>query len=170
MGSRKMVLMILHAGSKGDTDIKNRLLDIVGKGEGGMIWENSIETYTLPYIKQIASGSLMYDTGNPKPVLWDNLQEWGREGGGRGGSKGRGYTYTYGRFMTIYGKNHKNIIIILQLKIKSYVINHNGKKSLCSTNADGFWTFVTRSKIRTKLLKQYRYLINMIHSSILNSI
>ena len=27
--------------------IKNRLLDSVGKGEGGMIWENSIETYTI---------------------------------------------------------------------------------------------------------------------------
>ena len=31
-------------GSKGDTDIKNRLLDTVWEGEGGMIWENSIET------------------------------------------------------------------------------------------------------------------------------
>ena len=30
--------------SKRDTDIKNRLLDSVGKDEGGMIWENSIET------------------------------------------------------------------------------------------------------------------------------
>ena len=39
-------------GSKGDTDIKNRLLDSVGEGEGGMIWENSIETYTLPQVKQ----------------------------------------------------------------------------------------------------------------------
>ena len=37
-------------GSKGDTDIDNRLLDAVGEGEGGMIWENSIETYTLPYV------------------------------------------------------------------------------------------------------------------------
>ena len=36
MESRKIVLMILHAESKGDTDIKNRLLDTVGKGEGGM--------------------------------------------------------------------------------------------------------------------------------------
>ena len=27
-----------------DTDIKNRLLDSVGEGEGGMIWENGIET------------------------------------------------------------------------------------------------------------------------------
>ena len=24
---------------KGDTDVKNRLLDSVGEGEGGMIWE-----------------------------------------------------------------------------------------------------------------------------------
>ena len=35
-------------GSKGDTDVKNRLLDSVGESEGGMIWENSTETCTLP--------------------------------------------------------------------------------------------------------------------------
>ena len=34
----------LH-GSKGDTDVKNRLLDSLGEEKGGMIWENSIETY-----------------------------------------------------------------------------------------------------------------------------
>ena len=28
--------------SKRDTDVKNNLLDSVGEGEGGMIWENSI--------------------------------------------------------------------------------------------------------------------------------
>ena len=67
-------------GSKGDTDIKNRLLDSVGEGEGGMIWENSTETYTFPYGKQIASGALLYDSGNPKPVLCDNLE--GRDGEG----------------------------------------------------------------------------------------
>ena len=33
--------------SKRDTDVKNRLLDFEGKGEGGMIWENGIETYIL---------------------------------------------------------------------------------------------------------------------------
>jgi len=33
---------------KRDTDIKNRLLDSVGEGEGGMIWENGSETYILP--------------------------------------------------------------------------------------------------------------------------
>ena len=37
--------------SKRDTDVKNRLLDYVGEGDGGMIWENSIETYILPYVK-----------------------------------------------------------------------------------------------------------------------
>ena len=36
--------------SKRDTDVKNRLLDSVGEGESGMIWENSIEIYTLPYV------------------------------------------------------------------------------------------------------------------------
>ena len=36
---------------KGDTDVKNRLLDYVGEGEGGMTWENSTETRILPYVK-----------------------------------------------------------------------------------------------------------------------
>ena len=30
-----------------DSDVQNGLLDSVGKGEGGMIWENGIETYIL---------------------------------------------------------------------------------------------------------------------------
>ena len=37
--------------SKRDTDVKNRLLDSVGEGEGGMIWEISIETHILSYMK-----------------------------------------------------------------------------------------------------------------------
>ena len=32
-----MVTTILYARQKRDTDVKNRLLDYVGKGEGGMI-------------------------------------------------------------------------------------------------------------------------------------
>ena len=38
-------------GSKRDADVNNRLLDSVGEGEGGMIWENSVETCILPYVK-----------------------------------------------------------------------------------------------------------------------
>ena len=37
--------------SKRDTDVKYRLLDYVGEGEGGMTWENSIETCILLYVK-----------------------------------------------------------------------------------------------------------------------
>ena len=37
--------------SKRDTDIKNSLLDSVGEGKGGMIWENSIETCIFSYVK-----------------------------------------------------------------------------------------------------------------------
>ena len=37
-------------GSKGDTDVTKRLLDSVGEGTGGMIWESSIKTCTLPYV------------------------------------------------------------------------------------------------------------------------
>ena len=59
-------------------------MDSEGEGKAGMISENSTETYTLPYAKQITSGSLMFDTGHPKPVLCDKLEEWGGEGGARG--------------------------------------------------------------------------------------
>ena len=37
--------------SKRDTDVNNRLLDSVGEGKGGMIWENSTETSIVPYVK-----------------------------------------------------------------------------------------------------------------------
>jgi len=37
--------------SKRDTDVKNGFLDSVGEGEGGMIWENSIEKCILSYVK-----------------------------------------------------------------------------------------------------------------------
>ena len=37
--------------SKRDTDIKNRLLDPMGEGEGGIIWETSTETCILSNVK-----------------------------------------------------------------------------------------------------------------------
>ena len=49
--------------SKRDTDVQNRLLDSVGEGEGGMIWENGIETCILSCKKRITSLCLMQDTG-----------------------------------------------------------------------------------------------------------
>ena len=47
---------------KRDTDVQNRLLDSVGEGEGGMFWENSIETSILSRVKQIASPGWMHET------------------------------------------------------------------------------------------------------------
>ena len=44
-----------------DSDIDNRLMDA---GEGGMNWECSTEIYTLPYVKQIANGKLLYNTAS----------------------------------------------------------------------------------------------------------
>ena len=43
-------------GSSGDTDIENRLRNMMGgggiqEGEGGVYLESNMETYTLPYIK-----------------------------------------------------------------------------------------------------------------------
>ena len=46
--------------SKRDTEVKNRLLDSVGEGEGGMIWENNTETCILSHMKQIASPGSMH--------------------------------------------------------------------------------------------------------------
>ena len=66
-------------GSKRDTDVKNRLLDSVGEGEGVMIWENSIETCILSYVKEIASPGLMHETGCTGMTLRDGM---GREVGG----------------------------------------------------------------------------------------
>ena len=37
--------------SKRDTDVWNSLLDSVGEGEGGMVWENGTETCKLSYVK-----------------------------------------------------------------------------------------------------------------------
>ena len=49
--------------SKRDADVQNRLVDSVGEGEGGMIWENGIETCTLSYVKRIARPGSIHDTG-----------------------------------------------------------------------------------------------------------
>ena len=51
MEFRKMVTVTLYARQQRDTDVKNRLLDSVGEGEGGTIWENSTETCILLYEK-----------------------------------------------------------------------------------------------------------------------
>ena len=62
--------------SKRDTDVYNSLLDSMGEGEGGMIWENGIETCIISYMKWIASPGSMHDTGCLGLVHWDDPEEW----------------------------------------------------------------------------------------------
>ena len=61
---------------------------------------------------KIAIGSLIYDAGNPNPVLCDNLAGWDGEGGGRGVREGRDtYIPTADSFMPwMYDKNLHNIV------------------------------------------------------------
>jgi len=70
--------------SKRDTDVYNSLLDSVGEGEGGMVWENGIETCVISYMKRIASPGSMQDTGCLGLVHWDDLEGWYGEAGGMG--------------------------------------------------------------------------------------
>ena len=94
--------------SKRDTDVKNSLLDSMGEGEGGMIWETGIETCILPYVKQISPGS-MHTTGCSGLEHWNDPEGWDGEGGGRVVQDG-GHMYIHGWFMSMYGKKHYNIV------------------------------------------------------------
>ena len=91
--------------SKRDTDVLNSLLDSVGEIEGGMIWENGIETCKISHVKRIASPGLMHDTGCSGLVYWDDPEGWYVEGGGRG-FRDEECLYTCGRFMPMYGKTN----------------------------------------------------------------
>ena len=91
-----MVMTTLYARQQKRHRYKKQTFGLVGgEGEGGMISEDSTETRTLPYVKQIASPSLMHETGHSKPVHWDNPKRWDGEGSGRGVQAG-GHMYTHG--------------------------------------------------------------------------
>ena len=51
----------------GDADIENRLMDTEGvrgeEREGGTKAESNMEAYTLPCVKQITNGNLVYNSG-----------------------------------------------------------------------------------------------------------
>ena len=86
----------------------------MGEGEGGMIWENGIETCIISYMKQVASPGSMHDTGCLGLVHWDDPEGWYEEGGGRR-VQGVEHMYTYGGFILIFGKSNT---VMLSLKIK----------------------------------------------------
>jgi len=91
--------------SKRDTDVKNSLLDSVGEGEGGMIWENGTEACIISYMKRITSPGLMHDTGCLGLVHWDDPEGWYGEGQGSG-VQDEEHVDTCGGFMLMYGKTN----------------------------------------------------------------
>ena len=94
--------------SKRDTDVYNSLLDSVGEGKGGMIWENGTEARIVSYVKRITSPGSMHETGCSGLVHWDNPEGWSVEGGGRRVQDGE-HVYTRGRFMLMYGKTNTTL-------------------------------------------------------------
>ena len=78
-----------------------------------------METYTLPYVKQIASGNLLYDAKSSDQVLCDNLEGWDRwEMGGRFKREGT-YVYLWLIHVDVWQKTTKFCkAIILQVKNK----------------------------------------------------
>ena len=115
-----------------ETQIQKRLLGSMGEGKGGMIWENSIEAYTLPYVKQISSRSSVHETGHSTLVHWDDPEGWDGEGGRRDFGS-RGHMYTRGWFMSMDGKNHR------------LPCSSNSKESACDVgdqgSIPGLWSF-----------------------------
>ena len=78
---------------------------LCGRDEGGMIWENGIETRIISYMKQIARPGSMHDTGCLALMHWDDPEGWYGEGGGRGVQDSE-HVYTCGGFMLMYGKTN----------------------------------------------------------------
>ena len=67
----------------------------MGEGEGGMIWENGIETCIISYMKRITSPGSMHQTGCSGLVLWHDPEGCDGEGGGSGVQDGE-HIYTHG--------------------------------------------------------------------------
>ena len=91
--------------SKRDTDVQNSLLDSVGEGKGGMIWENGTETYILSYVKRITRPGLIHDIGCSGLVHWNDPEGWYGERGGRRVQDWE-CMYTRGGFMSLYGNTN----------------------------------------------------------------
>ena len=77
----------------------------MGEGEGGMIWENGIETCILSCKKRSTSQCSIQDTGCLGLVHGDDSERCYGEGGGRGVQDGE-RMYTSGGFMSMYGKTN----------------------------------------------------------------
>ena len=105
----KTISLISGPGETGQPLVKKWNSNSVGESKGGMIWENSIESCILSYVKQITSPGSMHETVRSGLVHWDDPEGWDGEGGERGIQDGE-HMYTHGWFMSMCGKNHYNIV------------------------------------------------------------
>ena len=105
MEFRKMVTITLYERQQKRHRSLEQSFGLCGRGKGGVIWENGIETCIISYKKQITSPGLVQDTGCLGLVHWDDPEGWYREGGRRTVQGGE-HMYTCGGFMLIYGKTN----------------------------------------------------------------
>ena len=79
-------------------------MDTVAEGEGGINWGSDIDIYTLAYVKQIASGKLMYST---ETQAWSSATT-SRGGmgvevqGSRGRADSRMFIYVYVCYLCMF--------------------------------------------------------------------
>ena len=113
MEFRKMVTITLYARQQK----RHRCIEqsFGSVGEGGMIWENGIETCIISYMKEIASPGSMHDTGCLGLMHLDDPEVWYGEGGGKG-VRDEEHVYTCGGFMLMYGKTNAIFKIFFQRK------------------------------------------------------
>ena len=92
-------------GRNRDSGTINRLMDIVGQGEGGINWESSIEICTLPFVKYLVMGSCYIVQGAQPGAVGQTrgIRRWGR-------FRQREHVNTYGWFMLMYGRNQHTIV------------------------------------------------------------
>ena len=104
MEFRKMVTITLYAREQKRHRCIEQSFGLCGRGQGGMIWENGIETCIISYVKRITNPGSMHETGCLGLVHWDDPEGWDGEGGEREVQEGE--LYTRGGFMLMYGKTN----------------------------------------------------------------
>ena len=87
MEFRKLVTITLYVRQQKRHRCIEQSFGLCGRGSGGMIWKNGIETCIISYVKRITSPGLMQDTGCLGLVHWDDPEGWYREGGSGWGTR-----------------------------------------------------------------------------------
>ena len=103
-----MVLNDLFTGPHGETDIENRLRTGEEGRRGWVVWRVTRKV-ALPYVKREQTGICCKAQETWTGALYQTIGVgWG--GRWEGGSKGRGYMYTYGWFMLSFDRKQQNSV------------------------------------------------------------